>query len=63
MIVGIGERTTDQKNSYVGEEVKSKRDVLIPIEYGMLTNWDDVEKICMPCRSSWSALLWTLTPR
>jgi len=38
----------DQKDSYVGGETQSKRDVLTlkyPIEHGIVTNWDDMEKI------------------
>ncbi|KAF2889007.1 hypothetical protein ILUMI_17166 [Ignelater luminosus] len=37
-----------QQDSYVGDEVQSKRDILnlnYPIEYGIVTNWDDMEKI------------------
>jgi len=38
----------DQKDAYVGEEANSKRGVLMlkyPIEHGIVTNWDDMEKI------------------
>lgn len=37
-----------QKDSYVGDEAESKRGVLslrYPIEHGVVTNWDDMEKI------------------
>ena len=36
------------KNSYIGHEAQSKRGVLYlkyPIEFGIITNWDDMEKV------------------
>eukprot|EP01006_Ploeotia_vitrea_P043152 TRINITY_DN66696_c1_g2_i1.p1 TRINITY_DN66696_c1_g2~~TRINITY_DN66696_c1_g2_i1.p1 ORF type:complete len:150 (-),score=13.42 TRINITY_DN66696_c1_g2_i1:808-1221(-) len=42
----------DQKDAYVGEEAQARRGVLTlryPIEHGVVTNWDDMEKIWHHC--------------
>ncbi|KAH7101183.1 actin 2 [Auriculariales sp. MPI-PUGE-AT-0066] len=42
-MIGMG-----QKDSYIGDEAQAKRGVLslhYPIEHGVVTNWDDMEKI------------------
>ena len=38
----------EQRDAYVGDEAQAKRGVLTlkyPIEHGIVTNWDDMEKI------------------
>eukprot|EP00128_Syssomonas_multiformis_P014135 Colp12_sorted_trinity150504_noHs@20207 len=38
----------DQKDTYVGDEARNKRYFLFlnnPIEHGIVTNWDDMEKV------------------
>ena len=38
----------EQGTWYVGDEAESKRDILsvkYPVEYGIITNWDNMEKV------------------
>ena len=54
VMVGMG-----QKDAYVGEEAQSKRGILslkYPIEHGIVTNWDDMEKV-----AKWNIYLQTFS--
>ena len=47
IMVGMG-----QKECYIGDEAQSHRGVLnlrYPLEHGIVTNWDDMEKIWHYC--------------
>ena len=52
---GATDSTTGTQSNgdvFVGDEAQSKRSILSvrhPIEYGIITNWDDMEKVCCFC--------------
>jgi actin, other eukaryote len=44
----VSAQTSDKNNIYVGDDAREKRGILkisYPIEHGIVTNWDDMEKI------------------
>ena len=46
-VVGHGP-PAHQDSVCVGDEAQKMRNVKHPIEHGIVTNWEDMEKVCQP---------------